>query len=320
MSNLVETYLWIEKFRPTKLDQLVLPDDYRIKFEEYAKTKEIPHCLFFGPPGTGKTTIARILVNSILRDTGDLLMFNGSSSTGVDVMRNIVDEFLKVPSFSGGIKLIFIDESDYLSQNAQAALRNMTETYHEVGRFIFTCNYLSKILEPLQSRFQMFEFKKVPLDYILNFCKKILDTEKVKYDEASVKKIISTFYPDIRKIVNKLQARSEGGELRVQTTDLESNEKMFRSYLTDLIKGINENSSLTNTSISNMLKLLSKVELDYVGLYQEMFNDDYVPIWAKIVINKSANEHASSMLPGMNLMSCIYQIAKIGKELKELRR
>jgi DNA polymerase III delta prime subunit len=320
MIDLVDAYLWVEKYRPKELGQMVLSDQYRIIFEGFISKNEIPHLLLYGPPGSGKTTLARVLIDNLSKDSADLLTLNGSTSTGVDVVRNLIEEFLKVPSFSSSTKIVFIDEADYLSGNAQAALRNITETYHEAGRFIFTCNYLSKIIDALQSRCQSFEFRKLPINYILSFCKDILSKENIEYDETFLKKLISSLYPDVRKIVNVLQSRASNGKLEIQRSDVESNEKLFRSYITDMISGINGDPGKTNEAITSMLKLLSQVELDYVGLYQEIFNDDNVPIWAKIVINQYAGSHTTAMVPAMNLMSCVYKILNMGKELRELKR
>ena len=219
------------------------------------------------------------------------------------------------------IKIVFIDEADYLSQNAQASLRGMTERYHEVGRFIFTANYISKFIDPLISRCQTFEFKKLPKDYLQNFCKDILNKENIKFDDVSVDKVITTFYPDVRRIVGILQSRTTEGELIIKTEDITSKEKLFRSYFTDVIVGVNNSdNNLIGVAVQKMLKIFEETELDYVSLYQEMFDDTNIPAWAKIVINKYSNNHVNAMIPAMNVMAMVYESITAGKQLRNLKR
>lgn len=321
--NFEKMYLWVEKYRPHDIDNMVLPDNYRKIFKDFIDKKEVPHLLLHGPAGSGKTAMSRILIKCIINDNMDILSLNGSSSTGIDIVRTQIEDFLKTPTFgSGKIKIVFIDEFDYMSQAAQAALRNIMETFHENGRFILTCNYLSKVLDPLQSRCQSFEFKKVSKEYIEDFCNKILEAEKIKFDKISLNKIITTFYPDIRKIVNTLQSRCESGVLQIKGEDIESKEKLFRSFITELLLGVNDNKNdIINKSITRMLKFLGdNNDIDYRSLYQDLFTDSNIPIWAKITINKYSNTHMGSMIPEMHIMAMIYSIVKIGKELRDLRK
>ena len=320
--NIVERYLWVEKYRPKQLQDVVLPEHYMTIFNGFVEEKEIPTLLFYGPPGSGKTTIARILIDNVICDNMDLLELNGSVDNGINVVRDTIEEFLKVPTFgSGKIKIVFIDEADFMSPQAQGGLRSIMEKYSDHARFLFTGNYISKFDPAIISRSQMFEFKKMAIEYVVEYCEKILKTEEVSYDKVFVEKSVSAFYPDVRKIVNLLQSRSVKKVLVLENKDLVSNEKIFRSYLSELILNVqNNNMSKINVSISDMIKLLKEVELDYITLYQEMFNDDKVPVWAKIIINQYANTHTSSMIPGMHLMSCMYQTAKAGVELVKLRK
>ncbi|MCK5018196.1 MAG: AAA family ATPase [Candidatus Peribacteraceae bacterium] len=319
---MVGKYLWVEKYRPKKIEEMVLQDIHRQMFEKFIRESEIPHLLFHGPPGSGKTATAKILIKNMVKDKNDILSFNGSTSTGIDIVRNSIEDFLKTPTFGGSkIKVVFIDEFDYMSQNAQAALRNVTETYHDNGRFIFTCNYLYKVIDPLQSRCQSFEFKRMPKEFVVDFCKNILDKENIKYDDLSINKITTTFYPDIRKIVNTLQSRCEGGSLIIKGSDLESKEKLFRSYITELIVGLDtEKNQIVNASIVNMQKFLANNDLDYVSVFQELFTDEKIPVWVKVIVNRYASSHITAMTPAMNLMSMVYEIRQIGKQLKELAK
>lgn len=321
--NFEKLYLWVEKYRPQNMNDMILPNNYRKIFEGFLNKKEIPHLLLYGPPGSGKTAMARILTDSLIDDSMDLLTLNGSSSTGIDIVRTQITDFLKTPTFGkGNHKVIFLDEFDFMSQNAQGALRNVFETYHENGRFILTCNYLNKIMDPIQSRCQSFEFKKVSKEYIEKFCKKILDIEKIKYDQISLNKVISTFYPDIRKIINTLQSRCESGSLQIKGEDVESKEKLFRSFVTELLVGLKNNQNdVINQSVTRMLKFLGdSSDLDFRSIYQDLFNDEHIPIWAKITINQYGDKHQSALSPPMTLMAMTFSIIKIGKELRSLSK
>lgn len=322
MRNVEKIYLWVEKYRPEKLDDMVLPDDYRKIFTRFINEHEIPHLLLYGPPGSGKTAISRILIDNVIKDKVDCLEIAGSADTSVDVVRNIIIDFLKAPSFGGGkVKIVFIDECDYMSPNALAALRNVTQLYHQNGRFIFTCNYLYKIPKPLQSRCQAFEFKKSTKEYIQNYCEDILILEDIKFNKIDVEKVISANYPDIRKIINTIQSRCTDNELQIKGNDIESKEKLFRSFITEMFAGIEQDKgNIISTAVQKMLKFLSNNDLDYTGLYQDMFFDDNIPVWAKIIVNQYSNTQLTAMIPPMHLMAMVYAIIKAGKQLRDMRK
>jgi DNA polymerase III delta prime subunit len=314
--------MWVEKYRPTRLENMVLPDEYRKIFERFIMEGEIPHLLLYGPPGSGKTAIARILISNILKDNMDCLIINGSSDTSVNVVRHQIEEFLKAAKFGDSkIKIVFIDEFDHMSPNAFAALRFISQEYHDSGRFIFTCNYLYKIPTPLQSRCQSFEFRKSTREFIKEYCKKILDIEKIEYDEVSIDKVITTYYPDIRKVVNTIQSRCIDGVFNIHGDDIESKEKLFRSFITELLEGIlTSNNIIVNNSVKRILDFFKSNEIDYRQIYQDLFYDENVPIWAKIIINQYTNSHINSMIPSMHMMAMIYSIIKAGKQLISMRK
>lgn len=320
--NFEDTYLWVEKYRPRKLENMVLPDEYRRKFESFINEKEIPHLLLYGPQGSGKTAIARILIDNIITDKMDCLVLNGSADTSVNVVRNDIEDFLKSAKFGNSkIKIVFIDEFDYMSQNAFAALRHISEELQQSGRFIFTCNYLHKIPGPLQSRCQSFEFRRNTKEFIREYCEKILNFENIKYENKNIDKIITVHYPDIRKIVNTLQSKCLNGSLDINGQEIESKEKLFRSFITDLLNGIEtKNNPIVNESTKRILDFFKTNEIDYRQVYQEIFYDENIPIWAKIIVNQYSNSHLNSMIPSMHMMAMIYALIKAGKQLSEIRR
>ncbi len=314
--NITDKYLWVEKYRPKELDDVILPENYSDIFKKYIEEENIPHLLFYGGPGSGKTTIARILINKICKNKLDLLMLNGSSSNSIDVIRSIIEDFVSTSPTNGKIKIVYFDEADYITHNAQAALRNVIEMFHSNARFIFTCNFISKINEAIQSRCQLFEFKKLPKEYVISHITKILKNENIKYDENSILKIINLYYPDIRRIIGTLQSRVKNNEIIFDQQEV-NNEVLIISHLKDMSLNFRK-FEIVKQSIHKIQVIVSNHDLDFREIYQRMFEDPEVPIWMKIVINEFANKHDQCMLPAMNFMGCIYECVKHGNELASL--
>ena len=196
-----EHTLWVEKYRPTQLENYVGNEHLKAKVERYIKSNDVPHLLLYGRAGTGKTTLAKLIVKNI---ECDYLYINASDENSVDTVRNKVRQFASTIGFKN-MKVIVLDECDYITPNAQAALRNLMETFSRHCRFILTCNYVERIIDPLQSRCQVFEIippnKKDTAVHLV----KILEQEKLKYNAEDIKVLIDSSYPDIRKIINATQ-------------------------------------------------------------------------------------------------------------------
>jgi replication factor C small subunit len=196
-----EHTLWVEKYRPTQLENYVGNEHLKAKVERYIKSNDVPHLLLYGRAGTGKTTLAKLVVKNI---ECDYLYINASDENSVDTVRNKVRQFASTIGFKN-MKVIVLDECDYITPNAQAALRNLMETFSRHCRFILTCNYVERIIDPLQSRCQVFEIippnKKDTAVHLV----KILEQEKLKYNAEDIKVLIDSSYPDIRKIINATQ-------------------------------------------------------------------------------------------------------------------
>lgn len=201
--------LWIEKYRPGTFDDIVLSDHNRELLTKITTQKSIPNLLFAGKPGIGKTSLAKILVNDVLKC--QYLYINASDENGIDTIRTKVTNFSKIRSIDGAIKVIILDEVDGLTIDAQRALRNTMEEYSQYVRFILTANFNHKVIPPLQSRCQSFDLTPDITSYT-NRIEQILSEEQVQHDEINT--LVKKFYPDLRKCVNELQKLSVDGVLK----------------------------------------------------------------------------------------------------------
>ena len=213
-------YLWVEKYRPKKIRDCILPEDTKKTFTEFLKQKEIPNLLLSGTAGTGKTTVARALCEEL---GADYIIINGSDEgRQIDTLRNKIKNFASTVSLteSSAHKVVIVDEADYMNADSvQPALRNFIETFHSNCRFIFTCNYKSKILPALHSRCTVIDFaikngqKVKTAQALLKRLGKILEQEEVKYDNKVLAELIQKHYPDFRRTINELQRYSVRGEI-----------------------------------------------------------------------------------------------------------
>jgi replication factor C small subunit len=193
--------LWVEKYRPEVLEQYISNESIKNKVEDYLQQGSIQNLLLHGVAGTGKTTLAKLIANNL---NCDLLYINASDERGIDTIREKIIPFASSLGF-GDIKIVILDEADYITPQAQATLRNTMESFSGNTRFILTCNYLERIISPLQSRCQTFEIKPPSKQDVAWRCVDICKNEKVDIDNIALKTIVNAHYPDIRKIINTIQ-------------------------------------------------------------------------------------------------------------------
>ena len=206
--------LWVEKYRPKSLDGYVFKDaNQRAEIEHWIKDGSIPHVLFSGGAGVGKTTLAKILIRALDINEYDLLELNASAKNSVDEVRDTITNFVSTMPF-GDFKIVLLDEADYLSPNAQAALRNLMETYSSSARFILTCNYPNKIIPALHSRCQGFHIAKTDSVEFTARVATVLVEESIDFDLDTLDSYVKATYPDLRKCLNLAQASSITGTLR----------------------------------------------------------------------------------------------------------
>jgi len=212
-----DTFLWVEKYRPQTVAETILSDNLKSTFQKIVESKEIPNMLFTGTAGTGKTTVARALCNEL---DLDYILINGSEEGNIDTLRTKIKQFASSVSLQGGYKVVILDEADYLNaQSTQPALRGFIEEFANNCRFILTCNFKNRIIEPLHSRCSVYEFNTSKKDLqglcaqFLKHIQKILDKEDIGYDQMVLVDLIMKYVPDWRRVLNELQRYSISGRI-----------------------------------------------------------------------------------------------------------
>jgi replication factor C small subunit len=208
--------LWIERYRSQTLEQYIGNDAIKARIADCIAKNDIPHLIFAGSAGTGKTTLAKLIVKNI---QCDYLYINASDENGIDTIRERVKGFASTASFQP-LKVVILDEADFLTQPAQAALRNLIEEYSAYTRFILTCNYVERLIEPLQSRCELHMLKPPTKGAVAkHICTNVLDVEGVTYEMSDIAQIVNLFYPDVRSIIKTLQQNTKDNKLTITTID-----------------------------------------------------------------------------------------------------
>jgi DNA polymerase III delta prime subunit len=254
MSNIGIDNLWVEKYRPKNLQETILSDENHKLFNKFIEQKEIPNLLFYGIQGTGKTSMAYTLVNAIDAE----YIYKNCAEVGIDEVRTTITNFSRTKSYNGNIKVVLLDEIDAASTDAQRGLRNTMEENSAYCRYILTCNYIHRVIAPLQSRCQSFQLNP-PIKKIVKRAFEILSKEGVLTDEQNqikLAKLVKRFYPDIRKIINEIQKFSVNGVLQIP--DITQNE----TFADTLIKLV------LNKKVLEARRYIIENENDFKGDYQ----------------------------------------------------
>jgi DNA polymerase III delta prime subunit len=266
----VDNSLWVESYRPIKLEDYVGNEHLKSKVEGYLESGDVPHLLLHGRAGTGKTTLAKLIVKSV---DCDYMVINASDENNVDTVRNKVKNFASSMGFKKW-KIIILDEFDYMSPNAQAILRNLMETFSQHCRFILTCNYVEKVIDPIQSRCQSFQIVPPTKKDVAVQISKILGAEGVSFEPKELVPIIDAGYPDIRKIINTCQMNSVKGKLQVDTQNLLEND--YKTKVLDILKSSddkrNKYTNMRQTIINSRVTDFSEL---FTLLYEKV--DEYAP-------------------------------------------
>ena len=253
-------YLWVEKYRPSSLDTYIGNEHLKNKVKLYLESEDVPHLLLYGKAGTGKTTLAKIITNKI---DCDCLYINASDENNVDNVRNKIKTFASSIGFKP-LKVVILDEADFLTPNAQAALRNLMETFSKHCRFILTCNYVERIIDPIQSRCQSYKIIPPSKKEVALHLKTILDTENVTFNLDDMALLVNSGYPDIRRVINSAQRQVVKGELKIDVSSIIQND--YKIQLLDKLSNGSRLSELRQLIADNSIT-------DYSELYRLLYDE-----------------------------------------------
>ena len=268
----LEHTLWVEKYRPDSLESYIGNEHLKSKIKLYLESGDLPHLLLYGKAGTGKTTLAKLLVNNI---ECDHLYINASDENSVDTVRNKVRNFASTIGFKD-MKVIILDECDYITPNAQAALRNLMETFSKHTRFILTCNYVERIIDPIQSRCQPFQIVPPSRKEVAVHLNNILKEESVTFEMDDVATLVNGGYPDIRRVINFAQRQVVDGKLSIDQDNLvavDLNVNVFSSQIVNVLKTQSKKDAFVT-----IRKMLADNQIsDFADLFRLLYDevDDY---------------------------------------------
>ena len=301
--------LWVEKYRPNTVDGYVFRDNHqKEQVQSWIQQKSIPHLLFSGAAGIGKTTLAKVLFNELDLNPLDVLEINASRTNSVEDVRDKIVNFVQMIPF-GDFKVVLLDEADYLSPNAQAALRGVMEEYHTTARFILTCNYPNRIIPALHSRCQGFHIERVDVTEFTARVATILVEENIEFDLDTLDTFVKATYPDLRKCINTVQMNSMGAKLHTPEKG-DSGQADYKLEMVTLFKA---------GKITEARKLVcgqarpEEIEEIYRWLYDNVaiFGEDATQDKAILIIKQGLVDHTLVSDPEINLAATLIRLSHL---------
>lgn len=299
-------YIWVESYRPRKIEECILPKEQKEYFKNLVKNGELQNMLLCGTAGTGKTTVARALCEEL---NSDYIIINGSEESGIDVLRTKIKSFASTVSFTGNTKVVILDEADYLNPNStQPALRGFIEEFSSNCRFIFTCNFKNRIIQPLHSRCAVIDFK-IPKEekpkLAVQFFKRVIDVlsaENIKYDTKVLVKVVEKYFPDFRRTLNELQRYAQAGIIDegILTNIGEAN-------MNELVESLKEKDWK-----KMRLWVVNNLDNDPVTLFRRIY-DTFIPLTNQVpnlVLTIADYQYKSAFVSDqeINLVACLTEI------------
>ena len=295
-----------ERYRPNNLDEFVGNEELKRKLKIYLDQNDTQNFIFYGPAGCGKTSLAKLLVKNL--DCSHLYI-NASDERGIETIRDKVSRFASIMSFSP-LKVVILDEADFLTIQAQASLRNVIETFSRTTRFIMTCNYIERIIDPLQSRCQVLKIVPPSKSDVATHLSTILGKEEIEFEAKTLVNIVNTHYPDVRKMLNTIQLSTKDGELQVDPTILVAN-----NYIGEILKELKKK----HTNFRTLRQIIADSGVkDFEGLYRSLF--DNAEVYAPgsegsvaVILNEHQYHSNFRIDKEINIASCLSKIIEIKK-------
>jgi len=302
METAINNSLWVEKYRSQELTDYVGNEHIKGVMYNYILQNDIQNMIFYGPAGTGKTTLAKLLVNNL---NCDYLYINASDERGIETIRDKVSGFASTMSFKP-LKVVILDEADFLTIQAQASLRNVIETFSKSTRFILTCNYVERIIDPLQSRCQVLKIVPPSKGEVAKHVFKVLSKENIQHSDTDLKTIVNQHYPDVRKMLNVCQMSAKEGELKLDKQTLVSS-----NYINKVIELLPNKKSFRDIRQTIADSNVQDFEALYKALYERM--DEYTsrPAEAIIIIEEYMYHSNFRIDKEINVMACISKLLDI---------